>query len=381
MADRDIVEVEIVEEDTLETESMVPALVSPQPAMGQVMSLAESRAQVNHIQHLMRMVMIEDTHYGVIPGCKKPSLLKPGAEKLGLVFRLGCRLRIKRRDMENNHREHTVICELFHIPTGQFVGEGIGSCSTLEKKYRYRTGGLQCPNCGERTIKQSQYGDKGWYCYAAIGGCNDKFKRGNKMIERQDYQGKIENPDIADCWNTVLKMAKKRAQVDAILSATAASDIFTQDVEDLESAMDADNSLGKPPDNGKARKPNRAPHTKQQRAANKKRPTAPAKAEKLKTRVEEIQSRDITSGPHRGLVRWWIRITQGIWLKTESETFAEVAEEGKNGAVVSYHYDDGEQYYILDEIFADPDIPTPASQGPGQGPSGPLFEDKHEPQT
>jgi hypothetical protein len=37
----------------------------------------------------------------------------------------------------------------------------------------------------------------------------------------------------ADVANTILKMAKKRAQVDAVITATAASDIFTQDIEDL----------------------------------------------------------------------------------------------------------------------------------------------------
>jgi hypothetical protein len=39
--------------------------------------------------------------------------------------------------------------------------------------------------------------------------------------------------DPADVANTVLKMAKKRAQIDMTLTATAASDIFTQDLEDL----------------------------------------------------------------------------------------------------------------------------------------------------
>ena len=40
-------------------------------------------------------------------------------------------------------------------------------------------------------------------------------------------------PNPADVLNTVLKMAKKRALVDAVLSATGASDIFTQDLEEL----------------------------------------------------------------------------------------------------------------------------------------------------
>ena len=34
--------------------------------------------------------------------------------------------------------------------------------------------------------------------------------------------------------NTLLKMAKKRALIDAVLSATRSSDLFTQDMEDLD---------------------------------------------------------------------------------------------------------------------------------------------------
>ena len=44
---------------------------------------------------------------------------------------------------------------------------------------------------------------------------------------------KVEHDNPADHYNTVLKMAKKRALVDAVLTATAASDIFTQDLEDI----------------------------------------------------------------------------------------------------------------------------------------------------
>jgi len=39
--------------------------------------------------------------------------------------------------------------------------------------------------------------------------------------------------DFFTAINTVLKMAKKRAYVDAILTATHASGIFTQDMEDI----------------------------------------------------------------------------------------------------------------------------------------------------
>ena len=41
------------------------------------------------------------------------------------------------------------------------------------------------------------------------------------------------NEDLADQYNTVLKMANKRSLVAAVLNSTAASDIFTQDIEDM----------------------------------------------------------------------------------------------------------------------------------------------------
>lgn len=44
--------------------------------------------------------------------------------------------------------------------------------------------------------------------------------------------GRVEHDNPADYYNTCLKMGKKRAFVDALLTCTAASDIFTQDIED-----------------------------------------------------------------------------------------------------------------------------------------------------
>ncbi len=44
---------------------------------------------------------------------------------------------------------------------------------------------------------------------------------------------KVENDNPADVYNTALKIATKRAFVHAVLNTTAASDMFTQDIEDL----------------------------------------------------------------------------------------------------------------------------------------------------
>lgn len=351
----------VVESETIDgqIESQAPAVAQRDTGAVALMSITESRAQVNHIQHLMKQVMKEGTHWGTVPGCgPKPTLLKPGAEKLSLVFRLGARLKIKRLDLANGHREFTIITELFHIPTGNFIGEGVGSCSTMESKYRYRKGGIKCPNCGEPTIKVSQYGKGGYYCATNMGGCNEKFQFGNPQIEKQDPSGRIENPDIADTYNTVLKMAKKRSQIDAILSATAASDIFTQDVEDLESARDADDSMGiTKPDNGQNRKADRAPHTIKQRKANKARPKVAPEAKGLQTIVKKMKTRIDKTGSYAGVQRWGILISEGIWLNTFDENLADVAKEGQIGVLISYHYDDGGSCYMLDDIELSPDIP------------------------
>lgn len=144
--------------------------------------------QVNTIQEAMRQVMEKGVHYGTVPGCgPKPTLLKPGAEKICLMFRLAAEFAINKTELGNGHREYEITCTLRDVH-GRSVGQGVGCISTMEKKYRYRKG----PK-GEQ----------------------------------------IENPDIADTYNTVLKIGKKRAHVDATLTTTAASDIFTQDIEEV----------------------------------------------------------------------------------------------------------------------------------------------------
>lgn len=189
--------------------------------------------QVNAIQSAMRQVMEEGVHYGKIPGCgEKPTLLKPGAEKIGLMFRLIPTFTHSVSALEGGHREYQFNCELKDL-SGRTVGQGVGLCSTLENRYRYRNGERKCPACGKAAMikGKEEYGG-GWVCFAKKGGCGAKYVTGDPAIEKQSV-GQVENPNIADTYNTVLKIAKKRAHVDAILTCTAASDIFTQDIEDM----------------------------------------------------------------------------------------------------------------------------------------------------
>jgi hypothetical protein len=197
---------------------------------------AQVIAQIHLIQSLMSDVMKDGEHYGNMPFQKegeKKVLFKSGSEKLGFTFRLTPSFEIDQRDFPNGHREIRVVTTLTHIQTGEVWGEGVGCATTMESKYRYRNSERKCPHCLKETIikGKDEYGG-GWLCFAKRGGCGAKFKDGDASIEKQ-VPGKVEHPDPADYYNTVLKIAKKRSHVDAMLTATAASDIFTQDLDDM----------------------------------------------------------------------------------------------------------------------------------------------------
>lgn len=199
----------------------------------QSIGLEDVADRVAQIQKVMQEVMREDVHYGVIPGCKKPSMYKPGAEALSVTFQLDPEYDIEKEDLGNGHRGYTITCTIYSIVTGKRLGSGVGYCSTMESKYRYRNAAKVCPECGGEFIIKGkvEYGG-GWICFKKKGGCGAKWADGALEIESQKV-GKVDNPDIADQYNTVLKMSKKRAYIDGTLTVTGASDIFTQDIEDM----------------------------------------------------------------------------------------------------------------------------------------------------
>ena len=186
----------------------------------EALTATDMRKQVNRIQEIMKAVMIgptkdnpEGVHYGIIPGTKKPTLLKPGAEKIAMTFRLGCEFDELPGSVEiDAFICYKINCQLIHTPTGRIVGNGRGTCNSKEKKY----------------LTRMVYADRATDEEKAIGKPETRTGKGGKT-----YDVYIVPQNPWDLQNTIYKMACKRALVAAILIATAASDIFTQDVEDL----------------------------------------------------------------------------------------------------------------------------------------------------
>jgi hypothetical protein len=205
--------------------------------------------QLELVRTAMARVMREGEHYGrPFEGAKKPTLLKPGAEILGMLFRLDPQYKSEVVPPDIGMGGHLTVkttCTLYHIPTGNRIASGEGSCSTREAKYAWRDGGRTCPNCGAMAIirGKEEWGG-GWICFKKKGGCGQKFANGDQTIESQRW-GRVANEDLGDEYNTVLKMANKRAHIAATLGATACSDLFTQDLEEAEHENPEPKSNGK----------------------------------------------------------------------------------------------------------------------------------------
>jgi hypothetical protein len=186
---------------------------------------AEIRAQVNLIQEVMRAVMKEGTHYGTIPGTPKPTLYKAGSEKILSTFRIACDPEVEDLSIPDEEARFRVRAKGTSQIFGTFLGAGVGECSSSEEKYRWR----------------AIVHEKEWHA-TPEDRRRVKFTRDGNEIQ----QVRTNPSDVA---NTILKMAKKRAQIDMTLTVTAASDVFAQDIEDLPEELRgvAEDANGKAP--------------------------------------------------------------------------------------------------------------------------------------
>ena len=193
-------------------------------------SAVEIRQRVNLVQEVMQGIMKRETHYGTIPGTQKPTLYKPGAEVLCVTFRVAQEYRIEDLSGPGVAR-YRVTCVGRHQMTGVALGEGVGECSSSEEKYKWR----------------------GVICKAELDATPENLRR-KKYYKNGNTADQIRT-EPADLANTILKMACKRAMIAMTLNVTAASDIFTQDIEDLPEELRPQESF-----HPNSQKPTPAPH-------------------------------------------------------------------------------------------------------------------------
>jgi hypothetical protein len=186
------------------------------------------------IKRMQTALLVKGVDYANVPNVKQPSLGKPGAEKLCLAYGLTARIEaiLVPGGVGTPPITYDATCWL-HLGSfdGAIVGVGHGTANSWEPKYRYRDDKVKCPDCG-LPLRHSKPPRTGWYCWREKGGCGWETRHDDDPVVKDQPVGRIDNPDPYDLANTLMKMAEKRAHVDATLRTTAASGIFTQDMEE-----------------------------------------------------------------------------------------------------------------------------------------------------
>jgi hypothetical protein len=168
--------------------------------------------RTKRVREVMEAVMKTGVHFGTIPGTQKPTLYQPGADVIAVTFRIAPKIaNVEDLSIPGECVRYRVTVRGIHQQTEEFLGEGTGECSSDEEKYRWRK-----PVC-----------DQEWH-EAPEDRRREKWFSGQKP-----WKGKQIRTSPADVANTVLKMAVKRGKIAMILNVTAASDVFSQDLEDL----------------------------------------------------------------------------------------------------------------------------------------------------
>ena len=171
-------------------------------------------SKVRASQAMLKRLLVEGCDYGKIPGCgDKPTLLKPGAEKILMSLGLTSSYDIVEHTEDFKDKgffSYTVKCTLER--NGQKITEGLGQANSKEKKWAYEyVNEKDLPKGTDKELLKSK-----------------KITTSNGTFYKYEVEA-----DANSKANTILKMAKKRAQIDAVLTVASLSDIFTQDFDDL----------------------------------------------------------------------------------------------------------------------------------------------------
>lgn len=167
----------VISEDTNTSNEALTEIVETSHIPNIEVNLKDAKGRIEELQAFIKYMMVPNIDYGFVTGCPKPMLFKSGAEKLCDIYGFTKQIEImeKTENWENGIFHYVVKAILINKRTGLIESEGIGACNSKEKKFA--------------------------------------------------------SQDAYSIVNNVIKMAKKRAIVDATLAATRTSGIFAQDME------------------------------------------------------------------------------------------------------------------------------------------------------
>ena len=238
-----------------------------------VMQAADFLARRKALYDMLWTVMIKDTDYGQIPGTDKPTLYKPGAEKLIQLF--GIEIDLKPVEIIEEWAGQEPFLYYKYEATAMRRGRAFFRYSAIahsrETKYRYRwvpehavprwldkselevrdgtvseyTFAVDKRETGGKYGKPAEYWEA--FVTAIQAGEARKFKKrmGNQQKDAWEIRMisfRIPNPEVSDLAHTISAIAQKRAIVGLTRYVTNASDIFdvSDAVEEGDIVIDAE---------------------------------------------------------------------------------------------------------------------------------------------
>lgn len=281
----------------------------------------DMKMKYNAVQEFFKEVMVKDEDFGVIPGTQKPSLYKPGAEKLCELYGFAALVKSKteERNFDTGFYRVEFVLQMVHRSSGVIIGEGVGECSTYESKYRYR---WVSENKVPRHVNK------------------DDLLYEDKDGQYGSYRSyRIPNEDMHSQWNTVLKMAYKRAYVGLTLQCTRSSGIFTQE----EAEMD---EFANVPEEGRKKQTGRAANANSSRYQNSgqqqggKRATSGGTAQKNRVlalmKQQDLDWNGLANEATQALGRPIKKVVQDIQTEADWKIVGDYLESGDDQGEIDF---------------------------------------------
>lgn len=204
-----------------EQENADVALIPATDVQGRIDMMLANR---EYIVEKVKPMLIEGVDVYTLPGMKKQSLGKPGAEKLAAIFGLTAKFTVDKETMDAmgaiaGKKYIAYVCNL--SSKGRVAGQGRGAHFIEEMRENYRMVFSEEWERIKNDLKESEW--KG------------PLQGTSKSSGKPYTYWKVKDNPVFDplAPNKAIKMAQKSAFVDAVIRTTGMSDLFTQDLEDM----------------------------------------------------------------------------------------------------------------------------------------------------
>lgn len=165
-------------------------------------TMIERANSLKDFKEFVKNDMVDGIDFGQIPGTDKPTLLKPGMEKIQFYLGLTPQYKLLNRQFIPNQ----------NLKSKEY--------NEVTKKY------------DEKEVVRNYYAWE-WSCELWHGNTKVAEGVGCGNTEERKYTSQYKGSETPDSLaNTVMKIAKKRALADAILQVGGISDLYTVDLED-----------------------------------------------------------------------------------------------------------------------------------------------------